>query len=77
MFDNWDPPLDTTLALRLLKLTIAGLNFMFYSGRAGPVPKVATALHRHVFRRIQGKLDCALSDLVDVDRDVCIEGSLV
>jgi hypothetical protein len=76
MFDHWAPLVDITLALRLLNLSIAGLNFLYFNGRVGPVPPRASCLHTAVITRLRNKLDFALAELITVERVVAVPGSL-
>ena len=52
----WDPSIEISVACSLLEIVCVRLNFLFFGGDECPVPTTSTALHRSVFRRIQGKL---------------------
>jgi hypothetical protein len=76
MFDDWTSPLGTDLSLRLLNLSIAGLNFLFRGGRTGDVPRLATGLHKRAINRLKLKFDNAIAELLVLERPLGISGSL-
>jgi site-specific DNA-cytosine methylase len=63
------------IAIRLLNITCAGLNWLFFGCGSAPIPRSSTNLHRSVFRRLVCKLECALSELRDTARAPMIAGS--
>lgn len=72
---GWSPHIDFNVALGLLNMACAGLNFLFLGGDRGAVPQTATTLHLWVFRRICSKLDNAFVEFLKVERAPAVDGS--
>lgn len=71
----WQPAVGQELGLRLLNVTVAGLNYLFFGGEVHDIPREATALHRAVFRKIAAKLDHVFEELGEAARDVAFDGA--
>jgi hypothetical protein len=72
---DWVPLIDSSVAMTLLNVACAGLNYLFFGNECGVTPSTATSLHRSVFRRICAKLDCACAELIHGQRTPDIRGS--
>ena len=73
--EPWTPIADGDVALSLLNLVCAGLNYLFCSGGHEPVPARPTSLHLAVARRIKTKLNNSLSEMGKCARRPIVPGS--
>ena len=60
---------------RFMRLTAAGLNFMYHGGRHGPVPVSVQSAHAHVLRRIVDQLQLVFHELDLSEPEVASKGA--
>ena len=71
----WNPIVGEALGLTILEMVCGCLNCLFLGEGNLAVPSSSTALHRHVFRRVQSKLTDMFSELEGERGDLRIRGS--
>ena len=64
MLDDRSSIVGIELSLRLINISVAGFNFLFFGCCDGPAPARATQLHKVVINRLAGKLEEA-TDLLN------------
>jgi hypothetical protein len=72
---HWKPTIAMDLAVLLLNICCGSLNFLFFGGSTKCVPRVATALHKGVARRVCDMLSRSLGELQLADRAPDIQGA--